>query len=54
MRAAADEVDRLEVLEAVAGPQVEHLGQVVGQVEGRAQVDLVTPGPSRPGVTICS
>ncbi len=39
MRAAADQVDAVEILEAVARPQVQHLRQRVRQVERRAAVD---------------
>ena len=40
MGAAADQVDAVQVLEAVARPQVQHLAEVVGEVERRAAVDL--------------
>ena len=45
MGAAADQVHPFKLLEAVAGTEVKHLAQVVGQVESRAQVDadLVFP-----------
>ena len=48
VRAAADEVDAVQVLEAVARPQVEHLPEVVGQVERRPPVDRRSRPPSRP------
>ena len=42
-----DEIHRLQVLEPVPRPQVQHLRQVVGQVERGAAVDLVTLVPVR-------
>ena len=34
MSAAADEVHSIELLEAVAGAEVEHLAEVMGEIEG--------------------
>ena len=48
VRAAADQVDALQVLEPIARPQVQHLAQRMGQVEGRAAVDVHARSPSRP------
>ena len=41
MRAAAHKVHAIEIFEAVARPQVQHLVQAVRQVEGRSAVDLI-------------
>ena len=53
MRPAADQIDRLQILKSIPGTEVEHLRQAVGQIEGRAQVDLVIASQSA-GVTIRS
>ena len=41
MRAAADEIHAVHILEAVVRPQVQHLVEAVREIEGRALVDLV-------------
>ena len=51
MGAAAREIDAVHVLEPVARPQVEHLPEVVREVEGRAEVDahaFPIPGGQHP------
>ena len=40
-RTAADQIDGLEVFKPIMRPHVQHLRQVVGQIEGGATVDLV-------------
>ena len=47
VRAAADEVDAVQVLEPVPRPQVQHLPEVVGEVERGAAEDRVVASPSR-------
>ena len=48
MRAAADEIDAIEILEAVVRTEVQHLVEAVREVEGRAVVNLVLSDPNRP------
>src|SRR5208282_3693658 len=47
MRAAADEVDAIEIFEAAARAEVEHLAEVVREVEGCTPVNLVLVFPIR-------
>ena len=41
MRAAADEVNAIDILEAVVRPEVQHLVEAVREIEGRALMDLI-------------
>ena len=45
MRAAADKVNVLEIFKAIVGTEVEHLPEIVGQIEGRSVVDVVVVLP---------
>ena len=41
MRAAADEINAIDILEAIVRAQVQHLVEAVREIEGRALVNLV-------------
>ena len=47
VRPAADQVNRFEVFESILRPQMQHLREGMGQIEGRAQMDLVIQVPVR-------
>ena len=48
MRPAADEVDAIDILEAVMWPEVEKLPDIVREVKSRAAMNLGTAVPNRP------
>jgi hypothetical protein len=45
VRTAANQVNGVEVLETIARPQVQHLAQVVGQIERRTAINAVAIFP---------
>ena len=47
MRAAADKIHPIEILKAIARPQVQHLIQTVRQIEGRSAMNLILLIPVR-------
>ena len=48
MRAAADEINAIDILEAVVRTKMQHLIEAMRQVEGRALVNFVFLDPNRP------
>src|SRR5262245_1172831 len=45
MRAAADQIDAIEILKAIPRPKMQQLSQVVCQAKGRPTIDLVAMLP---------
>ena len=47
MRAAADKINAIDILEAVVRAEVQHLVEAVREIEGRALMNLVFCDPNR-------
>ena len=48
MSAAADQINALQILEAIPRPEMQHLAEIVCEAERRTPIDLMLLLPNRP------